>query len=167
MRIKKSGHRQKLVKALIDYYPEGEISAQVSSLSSLKVFRDLGFRVTEAPNSSFEEAEAIFKENGGSLNLRINSPALDAPEADSAPEPKVDLEEVTPQEELMPESAPDGYYETDRGEFFPEGANSNVESGNFTDDPEELAQRYDEKEITDALTEAVQGWHRWRACLPL
>jgi len=57
----------------------------------------------------------------------------------------------------MPESAPDGYYETDRGEFFPEGANSNVESGNFTDDPEELAQRYDEKEITDALTEAVQG----------
>ena len=67
----------KLVRAIVDYYSGQHISAQVSSVASLKVFMNFGFRVTLAPKASFEEAEVILKQEGGSLNLRINDPEMD------------------------------------------------------------------------------------------
>lgn len=66
------GIGKQLVRVVMDAYPGEEISAQVSSLSSLKVFLDLGFRVTEEPDASFDRAKELFDQDYGSLNLRLN-----------------------------------------------------------------------------------------------
>lgn len=71
------GIGKQLVKIVVDAYPDEEISAQVSSLSSLKVFLDLGFRVTEEPNASFDKAKELFNQNYGSLNVRLNDPEME------------------------------------------------------------------------------------------
>ena len=68
------GIGKQLVKIVIDAYLGEEISAQVSSLSSLKVFLDLGFYVTEEPKASFDRAKELFDQNYGSLNVRLNDP---------------------------------------------------------------------------------------------
>jgi L-amino acid N-acyltransferase YncA len=57
------GIGKQLVKIVVDAYPDEEISAQVSSLSSLKVFLDLGFRVTQEPSADFKRAKKLFDEN--------------------------------------------------------------------------------------------------------
>ncbi len=67
------GLGKKLIQLVLNKYPGEEISAQVSSLASLKAFMDLGFKPPEKPDASFEEAEDIFSRNYGSLNLRINN----------------------------------------------------------------------------------------------
>ena len=66
------GIGKQLVRVVMDAYPGEEISAQVSSLSSLKVFLDLGFRVPEEPDASFDRAKELFDQDYGSLNLRLN-----------------------------------------------------------------------------------------------
>ena len=71
------GIGKKLVQIVIDAYPDKEISAQVSSLASLKVFLDLGFRVTQEPNADFKRAKELFDENYGSLNVRLNVPDME------------------------------------------------------------------------------------------
>ena len=68
----------KLVKVVMDAYQGEEISAQVSSLSSLKVFFNLGFREPGEPDSSFKELEKQFAHYGGSLNVRLNHSAGEA-----------------------------------------------------------------------------------------
>jgi len=65
-----------LIQIIIDSYPNDEISAQASSLASLKAFMDLGFRVTANPAASFEEARTLFDDNHGSLNIRLNDPDM-------------------------------------------------------------------------------------------
>jgi ribosomal protein S18 acetylase RimI-like enzyme len=71
------GIGKQLVKIVVNAYPNEEISAQVSSLSSLKVFLDLGFRVTQEPSADFERAKELFDENYGSLNVRLNNPEME------------------------------------------------------------------------------------------
>ncbi len=71
------GVGKQLVNIVVDAYPDEEISAQVSSLSSLKVFLDLGFRVTEEPSASFDKAKELFNQNYGSLNVRLNDPEME------------------------------------------------------------------------------------------
>jgi GNAT superfamily N-acetyltransferase len=66
------GIGKQLVRVVMDAYPGEEISAQVSSLSSLKVFLDLGFHVPEEPDASFDRAKELFDQDYGSLNLRLN-----------------------------------------------------------------------------------------------
>jgi len=66
------GLGKKLIQIVLDKYPSKEISAQVSSLASLKAFMDSGFKPSEKPDASFEEAKEIFDFNSSSLNLRIN-----------------------------------------------------------------------------------------------
>lgn len=63
-----------LVEAVVDHYSGQHISAQISSLASLKVFMNFGFRPLAEHGASFEEAAQAFKQEGGSLNLRLNSP---------------------------------------------------------------------------------------------
>ena len=67
------GLGKRLIQIVLDEYPDKEISAQVSSLASLKAFMDLGFKSPEKPDASFDEAKVIFDYNYGSLNLRINN----------------------------------------------------------------------------------------------
>ena len=71
------GIGKQLVKVVMNAYPDEEISAQVSSLSSLKVFLDLGFRVTAEPSASFGRAKELFDYNYGSLNVRLNDPDME------------------------------------------------------------------------------------------
>lgn len=71
------GIGKQLVKIVVDAYPNEEISAQVSSLSSLKVFLNLGFRATEDPTASFDRAKELFDQNYGSLNVRLNDPEME------------------------------------------------------------------------------------------
>jgi DNA polymerase III epsilon subunit-like protein/ADP-ribose pyrophosphatase YjhB (NUDIX family) len=61
---------------------------------------------------------------------------------------------------LEPEDvkAPEGFYEVNTTDaYIPEGAIDGQESPDFTDDPVELAQRYDANELRDALEESVKG----------
>jgi len=62
------GIGSRLVDALVSAYPGEEISAQVSSLSSLKVFFNKGF--TDGESSSFGELKKEWESWGGSLNVR-------------------------------------------------------------------------------------------------
>ena len=50
------GIGKKLIKMVIDAYPDEEISAQASSKASLKAFMALGFVPVEKPNASYDEA---------------------------------------------------------------------------------------------------------------
>ena len=53
-----------LKKALAKY---SDLGGQVSSLASLKVFHNNGFRHPELPSGSFEDHVKAFKDEGGSL----------------------------------------------------------------------------------------------------
>jgi hypothetical protein len=66
------GLGKRLIKMVIDAYPNEEISAQVSSLASLKAFMNMGFKPSENPAASFEEAKEIYDYNGDSVNVRFN-----------------------------------------------------------------------------------------------
>lgn len=50
-----------------------DLGGQVSSIQSLKVFHNNGFRNPQMPNGSFEDHFKEFKDNGGSLFLAINN----------------------------------------------------------------------------------------------
>jgi GNAT superfamily N-acetyltransferase len=64
------GIGDKLVKMAMHKYPD--LGAQVSSVASLKVFYNNGFRNPKIQDASFEEHIEAFKENGGSLFLANN-----------------------------------------------------------------------------------------------
>ena len=53
--------------------------------------------------------------------------------------------------------APQGAYEVDRDEYKPEGPIDGQESPDFTDDPAELAQKFDQEELQESLKDAVEG----------
>ena len=96
------GIGKQLVKIVVDAYPDKEISAQVSSLSSLKAFLDLGFRAAQEPNADFERAKELFDENYGSLNVRLNDPKIEsnlneAPKRKSAAGIKKAIKDLTQQ----------------------------------------------------------------------
>ena len=96
------GIGKQLVKIVVDAYPDKEISAQVSSLSSLKAFLDLGFRATQEPSADFERAKELFDENYGSLNVRLNDPKMEsnlneAPKRKSAAGIKKAIKDLTQQ----------------------------------------------------------------------
>ncbi len=77
-------------------------------------------------------------------------PVADLPSADT-PEPVADLPEAG-----RPDDEPPGdFYDVDRGPYVPRGAQDGVESGDYTDDPVELAQRFSSEELREALAEAV------------
>lgn len=56
-----------LVKYVLSKY--NSLSAQVSSMASLKVFYTNGFRPHDRENSTFEEVTEMFRENGNSLGM--------------------------------------------------------------------------------------------------
>lgn len=66
------GIGKKLIKMVIDAYPDEDISAQASSKASLKAFMALGFVPVEKPNASYDEALNLFNNNMSSLNVRKN-----------------------------------------------------------------------------------------------
>ncbi len=63
------GIGDKLLKMAMKKYHD--IGAQVSSLASLKVFYNNGFRNPELVNNTFNEHVSEFKENGGSLFMAM------------------------------------------------------------------------------------------------
>jgi DNA polymerase III epsilon subunit-like protein len=59
---------------------------------------------------------------------------------------------------LAPDQAPKNFYDFDRKEKYePEGPVQGQESPDFTDDPAELAQKFEEGELKDALRQSVVG----------
>jgi ribosomal protein S18 acetylase RimI-like enzyme len=58
-----------LVQELMSYYKGKNMSAQVSSLASLRVFYSYGFRPISNLSASYEESIKLFKENWGSLMM--------------------------------------------------------------------------------------------------
>ena len=54
-------------------------------------------------------------------------------------------------------NVPNGYYNVDRDEYTPEGAIDGQISPDFTDDPAELAQRFEKEELENALRAGVEG----------
>ncbi len=64
------GIGDQLLKTAMAKYKD--LGGQVSSLPSLKVFYNNGFRNPDNPNMTFEELAREFKENGGSLFMAIN-----------------------------------------------------------------------------------------------
>jgi DNA polymerase III subunit epsilon len=74
-------------------------------------------------------------------------------------ERKVNLPEAEPglMDRIKARLAPKGAYEVDRDEYKPEGAIDGQESPDFTDDPAELAQKFDQEELQESLKDAVEG----------
>jgi DNA polymerase III epsilon subunit-like protein len=60
-------------------------------------------------------------------------------------------------ERIRERFAPKGDYEVNRADYKPEGAIDGQESPDFTDDPAELAQKFDQEELQDSLKDAVEG----------
>jgi GNAT superfamily N-acetyltransferase len=77
------GIGSRLVDQVLQAYPDKEISAQVSSLASLKVLHNKGFRHPGAERLDFDSLAKLWKDEGGSLNLRrtAEAPAAEAPAA--------------------------------------------------------------------------------------
>lgn len=77
---------------------------------------------------------------------------------DNASAPEVDTpRDETPEAGERTVAVPEGFYDVDRGDYFPEGAVNGQESDDFTDDPAQLAQEYSTKDLQVALAEAVRG----------
>ena len=68
------GMGSQLVGEVLRAYPDKEISAQVSSLASLKVFHNKGFRHQDM-GMEFDDLAKLYKDEGGSLNMRRAKPA--------------------------------------------------------------------------------------------
>lgn len=65
------GIGSKLIDDVMQFYSGEGLSGQVSSLASLKVLYNKGFRPPGAPNDvTFEELIDEFNDNAGSLNMR-------------------------------------------------------------------------------------------------
>jgi len=64
------GIGSQLIDAVIQEYPGEELSGQVSSLASLKVLFNKGFRPHGSSPSDFNELVEMFNNEGGSLNMR-------------------------------------------------------------------------------------------------
>lgn len=64
------GDAKKLLAQVLSKYGNHPISAQVSSAPSLVLFYRNGFKVTEKPSASLEEALQMLEESGYSLNMR-------------------------------------------------------------------------------------------------
>jgi GNAT superfamily N-acetyltransferase len=62
----------KLIEAVLEEYKDIEISGQVSSLASLKILYNKGFKNADNLNADFEELRDMFNTNNESLNMRIN-----------------------------------------------------------------------------------------------
>ena len=54
-------------------------------------------------------------------------------------------------------SEPGDFYNVDRGPYTPQGPQDGVESDDYTDDPVELAQRFDSEDLEGSLEEAVRN----------
>jgi len=65
------GIGSQLIDAVLEEYAGEEISGQVSSLASLKVLYNKGFRSWKAPDATFEEEVELFNNDLGSLNVRL------------------------------------------------------------------------------------------------
>ena len=65
------GIGSQLIDAAIQEYSGEEISGQVSSLASLKVLFNKGFRPYGAQNIDFEKLVKLFNDRYGSLNMRL------------------------------------------------------------------------------------------------
>ena len=65
------GIGSQLIDAVLSEYEGEEISGQVSSIASLKVLYNKGFRSAQAPDATFEELVKVFNDMGGSLNMRL------------------------------------------------------------------------------------------------
>jgi GNAT superfamily N-acetyltransferase len=66
------GIGSRLIDIVIQEYSGEELSAQVSSLASLKVLFNKGFRPHEAQSADFDELIKMFNYNYGSLNMRLD-----------------------------------------------------------------------------------------------
>lgn len=64
------GIGDRLLKMAIGKYKD--LGGQVSSLASLKVFYNNGFRNPDNPNMTFDELVKEFKANGGSIFMAVN-----------------------------------------------------------------------------------------------
>ena len=91
------GIGKKLIKMVIDAYPDEEISAQASSKASLKAFMALGFVPVEKPNASYDEALNLFNNNMSSLNVRKNYNFNESMERKSAAGIKKAIKDLTQQ----------------------------------------------------------------------
>jgi len=77
------GIGSRLVDEVLRTYPDKEISAQVSSLASLRVFHNKGFRHA-GEELAFEDLVQVWRNEGGSLNMRRSAAAPPAlPPSDS------------------------------------------------------------------------------------
>jgi GNAT superfamily N-acetyltransferase len=69
--VRGQGIGSHLIDAMIQVYPGEEISGQVSSLASLKVLFNKGFRPPDIQNIDFDELVKMFNDDYGSLNMRL------------------------------------------------------------------------------------------------
>ena len=66
------GIGSQLIDAVIQEYPGEALSGQVSSLASLKVLFNKGFRPPGVQNVDFDELVKMFNDDYGSLNMRLS-----------------------------------------------------------------------------------------------
>jgi len=69
--VRGQGIGSQLIDTMIQAYPGEEISGQVSSLVSLKVLFNKGFRPPGVQNIDFDELVKMFNDDYGSLNMRL------------------------------------------------------------------------------------------------
>lgn len=142
---------------------------------NVRYFRALdpaGIDVIDTDIDDFDTPEEAFDFANGQRNnpeqfdpveaIRDREDGEEAP-AEPTPEPEPTPEEEAPEaEEEAPTTdaleVPEGYYPIDpTEEWIPEGAAEDQESADFTDDPVELAERYSEERLTEALRQGVEG----------
>jgi len=106
------------------------------------------------PDGSVVDAETGELERDASGQAPTEEPAVKA-KLDVGP--KLNLPEQIKDSGKKPAEPTPGYYNVDRGEYTPEGPIDGQEASDFTDDPAELAQKFDTPTLEKSLEDGVKG----------
>jgi DNA polymerase III epsilon subunit-like protein/ADP-ribose pyrophosphatase YjhB (NUDIX family) len=71
--------------------------------------------------------------------------------------------DVAPKAPAATSEIPEGYYNVDRDDYTPEGPVDGQEASDFTDDPAELAQKFETPDLKKALEDGVKGTKKFPA----
>jgi len=86
------------------------------------------------------------------------APKVKATLPEGEPDAEVEAPEADAEAPTELPSVPEGFYEVETElPYIPEGPADGQQSPDFTDDPAELAQKYDANELKEAIKEAVEG----------
>jgi DNA polymerase III epsilon subunit-like protein len=121
--------------------------------------------LTKAQKRQYKQDMKNYEKNGGLMPLDPSKSHIVMPdgsvidaETGEVERPALPTGKAVPPTPAVEDSeVPQGAYKMDPEPYTPKGAGPDVESKDYTDDPAELAQKFDEEELTSALEDSLEN----------